>query len=165
MPPLQPLAIALAIALLTLWLPHEVSYRLLKGRIVRRRRWDLNICCGTTDGGGINADIVAHTQLRRFVCVDVYRLPFADTQFAHVLCSHTLEHVDDPRAFLEELDRVGREVTIVLPPLWDITAALNLLEHKWVFLTLKKEHNQLPPHIPLPGARLVQRILGQRIHA
>ena len=165
MPLLQLLAIAVATALLTLWLPHEISYRWLKGRIVGRRRWDLNVCCGTTDGGGVNADIVAHTKLPRFVCVDVYRLPFADRHFEHVLCSHTLEHVDDPQAFLDELDRVGDHVTIVLPPLWDITAALNLLEHQWLFLTLRKEHSTLPPHIRLPGARLVQRLLGQRIHA
>lgn len=155
----------LALLALVLWLPHEISYHWLKNRIVRRQRWGLNICCGTTDGGGVNADIVAHQPLPHFIQVDVYRLPFGTGQFRSVLCSHTLEHVDRPEAFFAEMQRVGDRVTLVLPPLWDLTAAFNLLEHRWLFLTLRKEHTTLPPHIPLPGARWVQRILGQRIHA
>ena len=161
----MPILIILAVGHLTLWLPHVISYNWLKSHIVRRRRWDLNICCGTTDGGGVNADIMAHEPLPNFTQVDVYRLPFKDGQFNHVLCSHTLEHVDAPRLFYDELQRVGDHVTLVLPPLWDITAAFNLLEHRWLFLTLKKEHRTVPPYIRLPGARWVQHILGQRIHA
>ena len=155
----------IAIGFVTLWLPHEISYKLLKNRIVRRRRWDLNICCGTTDGGGVNADIFAHVRLPKFVQVDVYRLPFADNRFESVLCSHTIEHVDDPEAFYCEMKRVGQNVTLVLPPLWDITAAFNHLEHRWLFLTMKKEHSTLPHYTRLPGADFVQKILGQRIHA
>jgi hypothetical protein len=155
--------IAAAVALL--WLPHLLSYRILKRRIVNRRRWGLNICCGTTDGGGVNADIVAHADLPKFVRVNVDRLPFGDRRFETVLCSHTLEHVDDPEAFYDELRRVGERVTLVLPPLWDVTAAFNLLEHRWLFLTFKKEHTTLPPYVRLPLAAKVQRVLGQRIHA
>jgi len=149
-----------------LWAPHQVSYRLLKNRALKRQRWDLNICCGRTDGGGVNADIVRHADLPRFQIVeDIYRLPFADRQFGSVLCSHTLEHVEDPDRFFGELQRVGGQVTLVLPPLWDITAALNILEHRWIFLTLKKEHRRPPRRIRLPLARTVQRLLGQRVHS
>jgi hypothetical protein len=154
-----------AIALLTLWLPHVISYHWLKNRIVGRQRWGLNICCGTTDGGGVNADIVAHQPLPKFVKVQITRLPFRTKQFRYVLCSHTLEHVADPQAFFDEMQRVGDQVTLVLPPLWDLTAAFNLLEHRWLFLTLRKKHTTIPLHIRLPGARWVQRHLGQRIHA
>jgi hypothetical protein len=152
-------------AVLLLWLPHLLSYKLLKNRTVRRQRWDLNICCGTTDGGGINADIVRHKQVPNFVQVRIYRLPFRDEQFGSILCSHTIEHVQDPEAFYRELCRVGRQVTLVVPPLWDLTAATNVLEHRWLFLTFKKEHTTLPPHIRLPLAGWVQKVLGQRIHA
>lgn len=162
---MKPFLTIIVLAFITLWLPHEISYKWLKNRIVRRRRWGLNICCGTTDGGGVNADIVEHIQLPKFVQVNVYRLPFGDRQFKTVLCSHTLEHVDDPQSFFDEMQRVSEEVTIVLPPLWDITAAFNHFEHKWLFLTMKKEHTTLPPHIKLPGAVFVQKVLGQRIHA
>jgi SAM-dependent methyltransferase len=143
-----------------------LSYRVLKRRILRKRKWDLNICCGKTDGGGVNADIVHHANLPNFVLVDsVYRLPFKDHQFEAVLCSHTMEHVEDPAAFFQELTRVGKQVTIVLPPLWDLAGALNILEHRWIFLTLRKEHSHLPTYVRLPLSRTVQRLLGQRIRA
>jgi hypothetical protein len=143
-----------------------LSYRVMKGRILRRRKWDLNICCGKTDGGGVNADIFRHAGLPRFVHLEsIYRLPFADRAFKAVLCSHTMEHVEKPEAFLGELRRVGERVTIVLPPLWDFSAVLNVLEHRWIFLTFRKEHDRLPPRIRLPLARTVQRLLGQRLHA
>lgn len=143
-----------------------LSYRLLKKRIVRKRKWDLNICCGKTDGGGLNADICNHANLPRFLLIDsVYRLPFKDRAFETVLCSHTMEHVEDPAAFFNELKRVGTQVTLVLPPLWDPAGALNILEHRWIFLTFKKEHHRLPARVRLPLSRTVQRLLGQRIHA
>jgi len=143
-----------------------LSYRVLKRRILRQRKWDLNICCGKTDGGGVNADIVAHAGLPNFRLIDsVYRLPFENNQFETVLCSHTLEHVEEPAAFFKELTRVGKQVTIVLPPLWDPAGALNVFEHRWIFLTLRKKHGRLPRHVRLPLSRTIQRLLGQRIRA
>lgn len=152
-------------AVVGLWLLNHASYGVLKRRTLARRRWGLNICCGATDGGGINADIMRHGPVPRFVRVDIYRTPFRDGEFEHVLCSHTIEHVEDPERFLAELQRVGAEVTLVVPPLWDISAALNVLEHRWLFLTLRKEHAELPPRVRLPLARTVQKIFGQRMHA
>jgi hypothetical protein len=73
--------------------------------------------------------------------------------------------VDDPRRFYAELCRVGSEVTLILPPLWDISAALNIIEHQWLFLTWKKEHRLLPRFVRLPLARTVQKLFGQRIKA
>jgi SAM-dependent methyltransferase len=149
-----------------LHLSNRVSYGYLKSRILKERIWDLNICCGKTDGGGVNADILQHAELPNFVKVDdIYDLPFEDKQFNTVLCSHTMEHVDNPTLFCKELQRVGKEVTIVVPPLWDIGAVINVLEHKWIFLTFKKRHRGLPPHVPLPFARAIHRRFGQRIHA
>ncbi|MBD3258440.1 methyltransferase domain-containing protein [candidate division GN15 bacterium] len=145
---------------------NQVSYNLMKSRILKRRTWDLNICCGMTDGGGINADIVRHADVPRFVRIaDIYKLPFDDNQFEHVLCSHTIEHVDDPERLRGELHRVGKQVTFVLPPLWDITAALNVLEHRHIFLTARKEHASLPRYVKLPLAAPIQRWIGQVIHA
>ena len=145
---------------------HWYSYRHLKSSIVGRRRWDLNICCGTTDGGGVNADIVQHGELPNFVRIDnVYQLPFADGQFDTALCSHTAEHVDYPGRLDRELRRVAKEVVYVLPPIWDLAAALNVLEHKWLFWSVRKVHRRLPPRIPLPFARRLQARIGQRITA
>ena len=149
-----------------LWLLHHLSYRLMKTRIIGRRKWGLNICCGKIDGGGINADIVRHAEVSNFVLLDnIYSLPFRDKHFQTVLCSHTIEHVGDPVHFYKELCRVGSEVTLILPPLWDISAALNIIEHQWLFLTWKKEHRLLPRFVRLPLARTVQKLFGQRIKA
>jgi SAM-dependent methyltransferase len=157
----------IALAVITaLWALNQISYRFLKSRILGRQKWDLNICCGRTDGGGINADIVRHADVPRFQAIeDIYRLPFRDRQFDSVLCSHTLEHVADPDRFYRELRRVGRRVVLVLPPLWDISAALNVLEHRWIFLTMRKVHECPPRRMRLPFARAVQGLFGQRVHS
>lgn len=151
---------------LYLILAHFVSYKLEKDRILKRQKWDLNICCGRTDGGGVNADIVQHDQLPCFVKVsNIYDLPFKDAEFESVLCSHTIEHVDDPERFYTELQRVGRRVTLVVPPLYDVAAVLSIMEHKWIFLTFRKEHQDLPTFVKLPFADAMQRRFGQKNNA
>ncbi|MFC1501788.1 methyltransferase domain-containing protein [bacterium] len=143
-----------------------LSYRILKARILFRQKWDLNICCGKTDGGGINADIIKHAELPNFIRINnIYHLPFRDGEFRTVLCSHTIEHVDDPEGFYMELARVGKKVTLVIPPLWDISAVWNVFEHKWIFLTFKKEHNTLPRFIRLPLSTYIQKRRGQKRRA
>ncbi len=145
------------------WFSHYLSYYIFKKRIIKRNKWDLNICCGKTDGGGINVDVVKHAELLNFQIVDdIYKLPFENKQFDRVLCSHTIEHVDEPELFLKEMMRVGKDVTIILPPMWDVTAAFNFFEHKWLFLTMKKVYrNKLPKFIKLPVAEYVQKRWGQ----
>lgn len=149
-----------------IYISHYISYNILKKRIVEEQNWGLNICCGKTDGGGVNADIFKHKDVDNFVLVDdIYDLPFHDKKFDSVLCSHTIEHVDDPAGFFDELQRVGDDVTVVIPPLYDISAVLNLFEHKWIFLSFKKRHKKLPPYIKLPMARFVQNKYRQINHA
>jgi SAM-dependent methyltransferase len=145
---------------------HWYSYQSLKNSIVKRGSWDLDICCGNVGAGKVNADIVKHSDVPNFVLIEnIYRLPFEDGQFDTVLCSHTAEHVDYPRRFDRELRRVGKNVVYVLPPIWDLAAALNIWEHRWLFLTVRKVHFKLPRGIPLPFARRLQARIGQRINA
>lgn len=156
----------IGLSLGALWVLNFLSYKLMKRRILDRQTWDLNICCGKTDGGGVNADIFKHCELPNYVQVtDVCNLPFDAGRFDQVLSSHTIEHVDDPMAFYKELKRVGRNVTIVIPPLWDISAVLNVLEHQHIFLSMRKEHTVVPRFVRLPLARTIQSAFGQRIHA
>jgi SAM-dependent methyltransferase len=145
---------------------HWYSYRHLKLAIIARRRWDLNICCGTTDGGGVNVDIVKHADLPNFVKVDnIYSLPFRDAEFDTVLCSHTIEHIEYPRRFDRELRRVAKNVVYIIPPVWDLAAAFNIWEHRWIFLTVRKVHSRLPRRVELPFARRLQARIGQRVTA
>jgi len=155
--------VVLSLFFLYLYLAHYLSYTVLKNKTLKKRKWGLNICCGKTDGGGINADIKKHKNLPNFVLIkDIYNLPFKDKEFEWVLSSHTIEHVDNPEKFYQELKRVGKNVVIAIPPLWDISASLFAQPyHKWTFLTLKKEHDYLPKYIPHPFAKTYQKIFGQ----
>jgi hypothetical protein len=160
------LTAGLCLIVVLAWVTHWLSYRVIKMRTLRERAWDYNICCGTTDGGGINADIVKHGDIPRFEQItDVTRLPHPDQAFEHVLCSHTLEHVADPAAMYRELRRVGRNITLLIPPLWDFTAALQFREHQVIFLSLRSRYdNELPPYINFAPARWLQARMGQDIN-
>ncbi len=154
--------VLIAIIAACLLFSNFISYRLLKYRIVNSRDWDLNICCGKTDVGKVNADIIRHGDISNFVLIDsIYQLPFKDGEFNSVLCSHTMEHVDDPERFFNELTRVGKEVVLVTPPLYDLPALLNVFEHKWIFLSFRKKHTSLPPRVRVPFSDFVQKRWGQ----
>ena len=138
-----------------------LSYRILKPRLIKQQQWDLNICCGNTSVGRVNADIVAQPGVNNFMLIpNIYQLPFKDGEFDEVLCSHTLEHVEDPQAFWDELNRVGKRVTLILPPLWDVAAVFNIFEHRWIFLTFKKAHTTLPRYIRFTFAHYYQERFG-----
>ena len=59
-------------------------------------------------GGGIIAD-------RPLVEADGQYLPFADSAFDYVICSHVLEHVEKPALLLAELMRVAKRGYIETP--------------------------------------------------
>ncbi|MBN1480138.1 methyltransferase domain-containing protein [candidate division KSB1 bacterium] len=147
------------------WILNYISYSYLKNKIIIRQKWDLNVCCGETDGGGINVDIVAHAKVPNMVIADVYHLPFKAGVFKSVLSSHTAEHLEKPATFYRELKRVGQEVTILIPPLWDISAVVNLLEHRWIFLGFHTEYKFLPKYIKLPFSASLHKLIGQKIAA
>jgi hypothetical protein len=42
---------------------------------------------------------------RPFVVADAHQLPFKDGAFAYAICSHILEHMDDPAQFAAEIQR------------------------------------------------------------
>ncbi|MFQ6044045.1 MAG: class I SAM-dependent methyltransferase, partial [Candidatus Poribacteria bacterium] len=44
---------------------------------------------------------------RPIVAADGQYLPFADKSFDYIICSHILEHVENPALLLNELMRVG----------------------------------------------------------
>ncbi len=62
---------------------------------------DRYISDNTERGGSLVID-------RPLVVADGHHLPFRDGVFAYVICSHILEHMDDPPQFARELTRVGK---------------------------------------------------------
>lgn len=142
---------------------YVIDYRILKNYHLKKQKWDLNICCGPTDNGRVNADIIRR-KVPNFVLIEnIYRLPFKKKQFKNTICSHTMEHVEDPDKFFKELRRVSENVVVLIPPVWDLVALGFLMEHKWQFLTFRTMHkNKLPQKCRLPYWWYHRRI-GQRI--
>ena len=142
---------------------HVVDYRVLKRIHVKNRRYGLNISCGNTDGGGVNADVVRRDVPNFTLVNDIYNLPFRNGQFQTALCSHTMEHVEDPDRFYGELKRISSEVVLLVPPVWDIMGLLTFREHKWQFLTMHTKHvNSLPRKFRLPYWG-IQKRFGQKL--
>ena len=52
---------------------------------------------------------------KNFVKLDGNRLPFEDNHFDFVIASHVLEHVEDYKFFINELERVSNKGYIELP--------------------------------------------------
>ena len=149
--------------LIYLMITHIIDYRLLKNYYMKKQQWDLNVSCGNTDGGGINADIIKRNVPNFVLIKDICDLPFKDKQFENTICSHTIEHIEKPEKLYKELRRVSENVVLFVPPVWDLAALMTFREHKWQFLTLKTRHvNSLPRRFKLPYWWL-QRRFGQKI--
>jgi len=143
-----------------------IDYKFIKNKYLKSEKFDLNICCGNTICEGVNADIVKRNVPRFILIKNIYNLPFKNKQFKKTICSHTLEHVDDPMKFFKELQRISEHVVILVPPLWDYGCMFNLNEHRWQFLTLKSKHiNKLPVFFKLPLAETYQKKFGQSVKA
>ena len=72
---------------------------------------------------------------RPVVYYDGGRFPFGDQEFDYVICSHVLEHTENPEAFLGELGRVAARGYLEFPTvnydyLYNFKEHLNLLLHK-----------------------------------
>jgi ubiquinone/menaquinone biosynthesis C-methylase UbiE len=81
------------------------------------------------DLGRLVPDLDAKIDVRE---ASIYALPWAKGSFDLVICCEVLEHLDDPRAGLEELARVaGRRVLVSTP--WDpVWRALNVLRGRYL---------------------------------
>ena len=76
---------------------------------------------------------------RPFHEVDLHKLPFADRANDFVICSHVLEHLDEPGRAIRELMRVGRRGYIEVPTrISDVMFNFTRLpdHHRWHGLVL-----------------------------
>lgn len=82
------------------------------------------------EGRGQRGGLDLKTNGKPLVVADAIFLPFSDKAFDYVICSHVLEHIEQPDILLQELARVGRRGYIECPSeiyelLWDVP------EHLW----------------------------------
>ncbi len=97
----------------------------------------MNAGCGHSMLGDINLDI-SPRNVPNFVQGDVQDLSqFSDKKFSVAICSHVLEHVDDPDKAISELHRVADNVVIIVPGHYDVGSWF-WYEHKWAFVGDKK---------------------------
>lgn len=55
---------------------------------------------------------------RPFVVADCYKLPFKNNSFDYIICSHLLEHLEEPEKFIKELTRVAKRGYIEVPNIY-----------------------------------------------
>ena len=69
---------------------------------------------------------------RNFIKLESKHLPFKDNQFDFVIASHVMEHVEDLKFFIKELERVSKKGYIELPTkLEDNLVFENKKDHLW----------------------------------
>lgn len=74
---------------------------------------DLFVSDNSQRAGGFNIAID-----RPFVVADCYKLPFKNKSFDYVICSHLLEHLNEPEKFIKEMIRVGKRGYIEIPNIY-----------------------------------------------
>jgi SAM-dependent methyltransferase len=108
----------------------EIS-NLFAWRDIPVKSHDLVLDVGSGDNPHVRADILCDAHLldsgersgkfdlivdgRPFVFADACKMPFKDKAFDFIICSHLLEHMNDPADLLEELMRVGKAGYIEAP--------------------------------------------------
>ena len=69
---------------------------------------------------------------KEFIKLNDQKLPFEDNQFDFVIASHVIEHVEDIKFFISELERVSKKGYIELPTkLEDNLVFENKKDHLW----------------------------------
>lgn len=73
---------------------------------------------------------------QEFIHADGENLPFEDNEFDYVICTHTLEHAEDPAKFIDEMCRVGKRGFLETPSLLG-EYLIPKKSHKWVLLDVE----------------------------
>jgi len=104
----------------------------------------LNVGCGNNPMqiGDVNVDIFPPSEaiLPNYQQADITSMPFTDKQFGCVVAFHVLEHVEDPRAALAEINRVADRVYASVPAPFDFSTDTSP-DHKYTFYWGRMEAN------------------------
>ena len=97
----------------------------------------LDIGCGFTANEYANTicdvqDLSKFYKDKKFIKLENKKLPFENNQFDFVIASHVIEHVEDVKFFISELERVAKKGYIELPSkLEDNLVFENKKDHLW----------------------------------
>ena len=90
----------------------------------------LDVGCGNDPKGTVNCDLFLGPTIHRWKMTPIHKkrvknliradgqhLPFRDNCFEISYSSHTLEHVDNPELMISEMERVSKNLIIIITPL------------------------------------------------
>ena len=109
---------------------------------------------------------------KKFVKINDKKLPFKDQEFDFVIASHVIEHVEDFKFFLSELERISPKGYIELPSrLGDNLVFENKKDHIWWFkydddnnkIIGSKKNQLLEPFITVSTAKYFEEIFRESL--
>jgi len=109
---------------------------------------NVDIGCDIFPRATITVDI--NREVKPTVVADIRFLPFQDKVFKQAICSHVLEHLDNPLRGIQEMKRISEEIVGSIPnrlnPWWKI---LNFKDHHyWSAHLLKKQGFDMRSPLP-----------------
>ncbi len=156
----------------------RTSIKFINETLSNNKQWKvLDIGCGYT--ANINATVIADKlnlssfyKERKFVQISEKKLPFKDKEFDFVIASHVIEHVDDFKFFISELERISSKGYIELPSrLGDNLIFENKKDHIWWFvyddlkneLISSKKNQLIEPFITVSTGKLFEKIYRESL--
>ena len=154
------------------------SKQFIDNQIIQNPNWKvLDIGCGFTAHEKANVvcdvqDLSNFYKDKKFVKLNDKKLPFSDKEFDFVIASHVIEHVEDVRFFIKELERVSFKGYIELPtPLEDNLVFENKNDHIWHLefndienkLLIKKRIQFIEPLITVSTAKKLAKFFKQSL--
>ena len=116
----------------------RTSKKYIQSLLSKHSQWKvLDIGCGysANEFADTICDVQDLSQFykdKNFIRLKDKKLPFIDNQFDFVIASHVLEHVEDPKFFITEIERVSKKGYIELPTkLEDNLVFENKKDHLW----------------------------------
>ena len=154
------------------------SKQFIDNQIIQNPNWKvLDIGCGFTAHEKANVvcdvqDLSNFYKDKKFIKLNDKKLPFSDKEFDFVIASHAIEHVEDVRFFIKELERVSFKGYIELPtPLEDNLVFENKNDHIWHLefndienkLLIKKKIQYIEPLITVSTAKKLAKFFKQSL--
>ena len=109
---------------------------------------------------------------KKFIRITDKKLPFKDNEFDFVITSHVIEHVEDFKFFIEEIERITKQGYIELPTrLGDNVVFENLKDHIWWFvyddesnlLKASKKKQILEPFLSVSSAKKLEKVFRESL--
>ena len=156
----------------------RTSIESINKKLAENSSWNiLDIGCGYT--ANQHAKTVADVQdlsnfykNKKFIQTTNRKLPFKDNEFDFVITSHVIEHVQDFRFFINEIERITKQGYIELPTrLGDNIVFENLKDHIWWFkyddeqnsLIVSKKNQILEPFVSVSTAKKLENIFRESL--